>query len=993
MSLIPSATTPPMAPTFTLAAPLTTAWTLPAACTSPPPHFVQGYCDGNSCTPNKYSDTGLGTGWINQPFETGLGGLENTQCQPSGYNVLIAFAYRPATGCPSGYETAAVNSHRSETDLAVLTCCPSSYSMSAWSIYIDPIWSNTTTLVSCTSVWTLTSGQPYLGVAGSVGTDTVQYNSSGAMVTTTSTWYSEVVLSTGTITAPTTTAQINQPPLQLIVPTQSLTASSSTGTTPTTYSLFNLPFIYSIIATVGIGVGSLAVLCCLCCVMRRICRSTGSPTPRPPPVATIYPTPITPYPVIPVVTTPPSTYASSLSQASCRHNRSSMCSYKLTYETNCCACKDSRPASPSLTVQARTMTYCFPCQSHWRSCLSSQIPPEWRVVPATADDRVDEIVEQLIEERKCPHGIVGAACSRCPAGSKMCCACVDRRAGQLLSQEARAATYCTTCAEYYRDLKPDECPAGWRLAEVQCEHGRSKTCKQSKAFEASCCACKDTRRGAMPRQDRTATYCAPCASHWTSVATISKLPKSWGIKCDGHGDQFARCSTHSSRGQCCACLDKRHAGTAAITKAQRISTYCPSCISHWEQTPDSSCPRGWKLKCRHGRADAWDSTIPRIGGFFVHSPVASGGGPCCCACKDTNTNTVPKDIRLRTYCASCRALWASTPDHACPPDWRLGGCRHNNNMAARCLNAGGTARLKCCACNDQRTGNLPKTSRTKSYCATCEAVWNATPDAQCPAEWRLLENRNDCKHAMAMECGGKASAGKCCACTDGRKFLELPTRLAGYCPACRAHWQHVSKTLLPAGWLVTEKDIPIRFTKEGCLPRKPTTTYPRERTDLKYSRQFDEGPRYGAPRYGRKGEPVTFTPPINPFRRRPVSESKQSAMTQYTVQVHVPPQPAEPNYQGYEDEKGPLREGGPRFSVAPDTDTKPTRAVSVTVQPLRSKKGTMAPTPKKKCWFANNESVQRRWLLVTLRSNGARTRQIPQSSFEGLIFSLSYSQL
>ncbi len=46
-----------------------------------------------------------------------------------------------------------------------------------------------------------------------------------------------------------------------------------------------------------------------------------------------------------------------------------------------------------------------------------------------------------------------------------------------------------------------ECPAAWRLAEVQCLHGRSGACAQSTEFEASCCVCKDTRAGVMPRGD------------------------------------------------------------------------------------------------------------------------------------------------------------------------------------------------------------------------------------------------------------------------------------------------------------------------------------------------------------------------------------------------------------------------------------------------------------------------------------------------------------
>lgn len=114
-----------MAPTWTLVAPLTTPWTLPAACQTPLPRFSQGTCFGNTCTPDTFHDTGLGIGWINQPYQTAVGSVTESQCQPSGYNSYKAFVYRPATGCPDGYSTVGTTTHWSVTDLAVLTCCPS----------------------------------------------------------------------------------------------------------------------------------------------------------------------------------------------------------------------------------------------------------------------------------------------------------------------------------------------------------------------------------------------------------------------------------------------------------------------------------------------------------------------------------------------------------------------------------------------------------------------------------------------------------------------------------------------------------------------------------------------------------------------------------------------------------------------------------------------------------------------------------------------------
>ncbi|KAM7198280.1 hypothetical protein V8F33_005071 [Rhypophila sp. PSN 637] len=450
----------------------------------------------------------------------------------------------------------------------------------------------------------------------------------------------------------------------------------------------------------------------------------------------------------------------------------------------------------------------------------------------------------------------------------------------------------------------------------------------------------------MPRHDRTATYCASCSTHWNAVA-VSLLPRSWGIKCD-HGDQYNRCSPHKSRGQCCACLDNR-SGPVGFNKEVRIATYCSPCSTHWTNTDDSLCPWLWNLKCPHGRANAWEKGMNYT------------SGPCCCACKDTNRTMLPKASRLRGYCVTCRSFWNGTPENECPPEWQL-GCRHNG-MAVTCLNSGPT-KVKCCACNDKRSKNLPKASRVRSYCATCEATWKAKPDSQCPPEWRLMEPRNDCKHSMALECGKSPDGdAKCCACRDGRKFVALPTRLSSFCPPCRSAWQRQPDKKIPAGWLLSEKDIPLRYFREGCLPRKPVTTYARESQET-HSRQFDEGPRYGAPRYGRKEEPVRSPPlPSNsPFRRKSPMESKGSpsvvAMSQYTVHV-TPLQPAqEVDYQGYE-EKGPQR-NGPRFTVVPDSPSPQPIPAPPRTQMDEKRHSAFTEPPKKKGSTPSDAEKQRR---------------------------------
>ncbi|KAK0643807.1 hypothetical protein B0T16DRAFT_416657, partial [Cercophora newfieldiana] len=616
------------------------------------------------------------------------------------------------------------------------------------------------------------------------------------------------------------------------------------------FTLWGLNSTFTIVALVGIGVGALVLLCCCC-----YCCFHDSSKSRPVVATSQYPTTYTSSTAYPGVLRYSNPYppAPTPRARNCEHGRSSSCSAKrYSSDSTCCACRDRK--LPPMTIAARTVAYCAPCKTFWATCTPADVPNKWK----SGDDDdplILEFVARMVEQRKCSHGIVAVGCSRNPTGSKKCCACTDVRR-RLMTKEARVKTYCSDCAEYYTEAPPEECPAEWRLADIQCSHSRSTACEKSAKFEAACCVCKDTRTGTMPRRDRTAMFCKTCASHWNSVP-VSSLPASWGIRCS-HGEAvYQQCKTHSSQGKCCACVDNSPESAFPDKAARLQSRYCSSCASHWAATPDESCPRAWRLKCPHDRALAWNR---------LAAPVASA--VCCCACRDTTPagTRIPKVQRIKDYCFACKYHWASIPDSSCPEEWML-GCRHGG-MAARCLaslaspiqgryslgSAPGTNRnsmgsgTRCCACQDTRPKNMPKQTRTKTYCTPCKTAWNAWPDAQCPPEWKLLSPRHDCSHSMALECtASKTGEASCCACKDGRKFISLQYRLSGYCAPCKKRWGRGDD--VPPAWLVTIKDLPIRKAMgDRCL--RPVTAYPSESIQNTHRRIFDQGPRYGEPRFG-----------------------------------------------------------------------------------------------------------------------------------------------
>ncbi|KAK0726067.1 hypothetical protein B0H67DRAFT_572290 [Lasiosphaeris hirsuta] len=233
---------------------------------------------------------------------------------------------------------------------------------------------------------------------------------------------------------------------------------------------------------------------------------------------------------------------------------------------------------------------------------------------------------------------------------------------------------------------------------------------------------------------------------------------------------------------------------------------------------------------------------------------------------------------------------------------------------------------------------MPKQTRTKTYCTPCKTTWNAWLDAQCPLEWGLLNPRNDCAHSMALECTtSNAGDASCCACRDGRKFISVQERFrTGYCVPCRQRWEKGNK--LPPSWLVTMKDLPVRKTVgDRCV--RPVAVYPSESIRGTHRGMFDQGPRYGEPRFGgaqdegipednNNSNDTTTTSPdpsngprvagISKWITKPTPTTKMDWLPpdDQSINVELPaPRPDTVSYEGYK-EKGPTRNPyGPRFSV------------------------------------------------------------------------------
>lgn len=114
-----------IAPRAMTYAPLPTPWTQPASCAGNIPTIVAGTCNtrsGCSAYPATSMPRALASGaQVNQPHFTTSRTQTSTECMPPGYLALESFYFTAATGCPTGFATAATSSLYSTVRVA---CCP-----------------------------------------------------------------------------------------------------------------------------------------------------------------------------------------------------------------------------------------------------------------------------------------------------------------------------------------------------------------------------------------------------------------------------------------------------------------------------------------------------------------------------------------------------------------------------------------------------------------------------------------------------------------------------------------------------------------------------------------------------------------------------------------------------------------------------------------------------------------------------------------------------
>jgi len=642
------------------------------------------------------------------------------------------------------------------------------------------------------------------------------------------------------------------------------------------FSVFGKTRVISIVITIAIVVGGLLFLCtCCCCCFYGSSSANNQQHPSRPsqqPVGNYrYPTP--PARVEPV--------------ANCSHGISQRCLRRLSLGSDCCACRDSRETTPFLDKEVRIAAYCQPCKSSWEVAPVTIWPASWRAqlpssLPATIPRRAVP----------CSHPTKDI-CFELRGIPQLCCTCRDTRAA-VLSKAARIEDYCPTCTLFWTQIPSELCPPEWKLAQLQCQHKRSQDCKKVKGAEASCCTCKDDRIRRLTKSERLRPYCDSCTTFW-NAKPANELPASWKLACT-HGATGKKCTFAASVG-CCACTDAR---TGDLSKDQRLDSYCTSCKAGWKYVPPGDCPVEWNLKCPHNRAFAWES---KAGTLWIRK------GPCCCACRDKSTARQTKQKRLSSYCRDCKTLWERTPDESCPKEWGLLGGAPQSIISG--------------------TGGNPRPSLVKRVgkARTRTAICQTHPQVQC----------------LEATIGG---VPKCCACRDLGKKGTLSDRVRCYCLACRNHWdkQPGRSWPFPASLINEWASFPVlKPLPSGKMP-SGRVSFPAEEKSA--SKLFDEGPRRGPPRFGDSNpinHAVTLAPapdampspkltgratrrasrrPIQLERKHPPTSSrssKESALAFVTVMTRQIPTKDTPEskkeWSQYEDERGPLRDRGPRFSV------------------------------------------------------------------------------
>lgn len=671
--------------------------------------------------------------------------------------------------------------------------------------------------IVCESTHRVTAGETYLDVAWGFNVESIRrVTTGGQTVTTTSWWNTESVIRTATASAATAVAVWHPQVVVLMEAAPTETSATSDG-----FTLWGLGTVFTVVALVGISIGVLILLCGCWCYCRRGVRPRHAPT----------------------------------------HTSSYTSAYTPPVRT-----------SPYISAYTQAYTPARHTPTHTSSYTSAYTPP--------AQD--------------CEHGRSSSCSDKSSPSDSTCCACRDRRLAPM-TIASRTATYCIPCKRSWATCSPSDVPAKWKsgnennppsgesarrpMDRWRCRHGIvAAGCSRNAAGSKNCCACKDTRRGLVTKEERVRTYCRPCAGYYRKEPA-DKSPTEWrlaNIQCP-HSRSKACEQSSKFEAACCVCKDTR---TGTISRRDRTAVFCKICASHWNSVPVSSLPASWGIRCSHGAA----------------------------------------------FSQQCRTH---------------------------------SSRGKCCACQDTRSKNMPKQTRTKTYCTPCKTAWGGRPDARCPPEWGLLNPRRDCAHSMALECTtSNAGEASCCACQDRRKFLLLHERLrSGYCAPCRQRWERGGDGV-PPSWLVAVKDLPLRNTiRDRCL--RPVTTYPSENTQNTHRRIFDQGPRYGEPRFGgaqdndaQQDKPSSDR--SNRWRLAGTWEAEEIQTPAWKmgllgpltdkVEIHVPPSPQDTApYEGYK-ENGPLRNPyGPRIlvpvSVPPASPTPVSE--SSAEKPARTKR---APT-------------------------------------------------
>ncbi|KLU91645.1 hypothetical protein MAPG_10163 [Magnaporthiopsis poae ATCC 64411] len=281
-----------IAPRAITYAPLQTPWVQPASCSGNIPTIIAGTCNtktGCSAYPTSSMPRALASGArVNQPHFTTSRIMTSTECMPPGYLALESFFFTSATGCPTGFVTAATSSYYSTLRVG---CCPSNFPTATWASG-EGVW-------DCYSIKSVTQGEIFtLAARGMISVSAANLDF----------WYSESIIGTTAWPTP-TTAYIMHPAVNLIYSTSTPSPGfgvSSSGAIDTVFTMFGLGLAASIAIVVVIAIVGIVLVVCLCCCCVRLIRGRKTTVIVPPPApAPYYGQPYAPGPQQPYSTPPP----------------------------------------------------------------------------------------------------------------------------------------------------------------------------------------------------------------------------------------------------------------------------------------------------------------------------------------------------------------------------------------------------------------------------------------------------------------------------------------------------------------------------------------------------------------------------------------------------------------------------------------------------------------------------------------------------------------